>query len=100
MTAPKHVGDLLKHVLREAGTKASRSRIVIALEAAVGPNLAEHVRVAGFRSGKLVIEVDSSALLAELRGFRSEELRNACNERLDHEKVARIEFRLGGTAHV
>lgn len=100
MTAPRHVGELLAHVLRDAGTKAGRTRLNDALEAAVGPQLAEHVRVAAFRAGKLTIEVDSSALLAELRGFRAEELRIACNERLEPEKIARIDFRLGGTAHV
>ncbi len=100
MTAPRHVGDLLRSVLKEVGTKAGRSRVSAALEEAVGPTVTDHVRVAGFRSGKLVVEVDSSALLADLRGFRSEEIRLACNERLDKEKIARIEFRLGGTAHV
>lgn len=100
MKTPRHAGDLLRGLMREVGSRAGRSRVSSAVEDAVGEHLAPHVDVAGFRKGTLTIEVDSPALLAELRGFRSEEIRLTCNERLDLEKIARIVFRLRGTGHV
>ncbi len=86
--------------MRDVGSRAGRSRVSQAVEEALGERLAPHVEVSGFRKGTLTIEVDSPALLSELRGFRSDELRLACNERLDKEKIARIVFRMRGTGHV
>ena len=59
-----------------------------------------HCTVRGFRFFKLVVEVDSSPLYAELSGFRREEIRERMNEILTKRKVASITFRMGGTGHV
>ncbi len=53
-----------------------------------------------FRQAKLVVEVDSSPLYAELSGFRREEIRTRMNELLTNKKIAQITFRMGGTGHV
>jgi hypothetical protein len=96
---PKHAGDILKGILKDVGSKASRSRFSAALEHALGPELSKHARVTGFRGGRLYVEVDSAPLFAEWTAFRQEEIRQACNEKLDKEKVATIVFRMGGTGH-
>lgn len=96
---PQAAGDLLRDLLREVGSKSERARYVDALRAAVGERLAEHVSVSGFRRGRLYVDVDSSPLYAELTGFRAEEIRIACNERLEDAPIAEIVFRMGGTGH-
>ncbi len=104
MKQPKHAGELLKGILKEVGTKASRARFTAALDTALGPELAEHAEVTGFRRGRLYVEVDSAPLFAEWTAFRREEIRSACNEALrnqkeDGEQIAEIVFRMGGTGH-
>jgi hypothetical protein len=99
VSKPESARDLLKAVLQEVGSKASRRRFQDAIEHAVGERLAPHLQVLGFRRGKLTVQVDSSPLLAELRGFRSEEIRQRCNEVLKPEQVAKIDFRMEGTAN-
>ena len=104
MKQPKHAGDLLKGILKAVGSKASRARFTIALEKALGPELASHAHVTGFRGGRLYVEVDSSPLFAEWTAFRREEIRAACNEILkteneNGEQIAEIVFRMGGTGH-
>jgi hypothetical protein len=96
---PKHASDFLKGILKDVGSKASRARFTAALEHALGPELAEHAHVTGFRGGRLYVEVDSAPLFAEWTGFRQEQIREACNDYLDKEKVAQIVFRMGGTGH-
>ena len=100
MTAPRHAGDLLKGILKELGSTASRTRFAEALEAVLGPELTSHVHVTGFRGGRLYVEVESSPLHAELTGFRREEIRQRCNEILKPEQIGEIVFRMGGTGHV
>jgi hypothetical protein len=56
--------------------------------------------VLGCRAGKLVVEVDSAPLYAELSGFRRDEIRLAINQLLPEQPVAQLTFRLGGTGHV
>ncbi|MBK8980473.1 MAG: DUF721 domain-containing protein [Planctomycetes bacterium] len=100
MTTPKHAGDLLRSILRDVGAKSERRRFVEALQTAVGEELAAHLQVLGFRRGRLFVQVDSAPLLAELRGFRAEEIREACNRQLAPEQIAEIVFRMEGTGHV
>lgn len=99
MSRPQQAGDLVRSLLRDVGSKASRRRFADALERAVGERIAPHVEVIGFRRGKLVVQVDSAPLCAELNGFRREEIRARCNEQLDKEQIAEIVFRMEGTAH-
>ncbi|MGE0142539.1 MAG: DUF721 domain-containing protein [Planctomycetota bacterium] len=99
MSQPKHVGQDLRALLREAGSRAGHGRIRTAVDQVLGPDLAECVQVAGFRRGVLTLEVESPALLAELRGFRCEDIRVACNALNDKEQITRIVFRMRGTTH-
>lgn len=100
---PLQAGDLLRSIVREVGSKAQRSRFSDALAAAVGERLAEHVSVLGFRKGKLGIQVESAPLLAELRGFRAEEIRQSMNAALERDghgdRISEITFRIAGTGH-
>jgi hypothetical protein len=74
-----------------------------ALRAALPADQAERCRVAGFRGGRLWVEVDSAPLCAELRNFQREALRLALNRQLAaravRQQVAEIVFRIGGTGH-
>ena len=97
---PERVSDLLKGIIREVKAENRRSDLVSALEQVLGPDQSPHCSVVGFRSGKLVIEVDSSPLFAELSGFRRDEIRERINELLIKKQVAQITFRMGGTGHV
>lgn len=92
--------DLVRGILKEAGTLVRRSRMTRALDKALGPKLSAHCHIAGFRRGRLIVEVDQGPLFAELSGFRKDQIREAMNDGLDQEKIARIDFRMGGTGHV
>ncbi len=95
MREPKKPSDLLGRILKDARTVATRSDTERALELALGPELSPHCRIVGMSAGRLLVEVDSAPLYAELRGFRAEEIRNAVNEHLSSRKVAEIAFRPG-----
>jgi hypothetical protein len=97
---PRHAADLLKEVLRNAQTQVGRRELNQALATAVGPDVAKHCRVAGFRAGKLVVETESAPLYSELTGFKREAIRLAMNHSLKHQKIAQLVFRMGGTGHV
>lgn len=98
MRDPKKPADLLGAILREAGATPARARIRRAVAAALD-EAADHVSVRSFRGGKLVLEVDSAPLFAELRSFGQESLRKRINEALDGGGVAQITFRMGGAGH-
>ncbi len=100
MTDPVRVSDLLKGIIRGVKAESSRSDLSTALEQVLGADQSRHCMVMGFRSGKLVVEVDSAPLYAELTGFRRDEVRERMNELLTRKKVAQIAFRMGGTGHV
>jgi predicted nucleic acid-binding Zn ribbon protein len=74
--AAETVGQILPRVLSDAGFTRTRrgSSIATIWEKAVGPELAAEARPDTLRRGVLTVEVRSSALLAELTGFRTEEL--------------------------
>lgn len=75
-SGPESIGSLLE---RAVVRPARRSRSLLARaqrkwsRAAAG-RLADHSRPVRLRRGLLTVEVDSSALLAELSGFRGAEL--------------------------
>ena len=100
MTEPERVSDLLKGIIRDVKSESSRSDLSAALEQVLGPEQSQHCKVTGFRSGKLVVEVDSAPMYAELSGFRRDEIRERMNELLTKKQVALITFRMGGTGHV
>jgi len=69
---PERLGDILG---RAVVKPARRSRTLLERarrkwDATVGRAVAEHSRPRIFRRGLLTVEVDSSALLAKLSGFR------------------------------
>lgn len=100
MSKPRPVADLLKEVLRNTQTQVRRRELNEALAQAVGPELAKHCWVAGFRAGRLIVETDSAPLYSELTGFRRDAIRLAMNDHLQQQKVAQLVFRMGGTGHV
>jgi hypothetical protein len=100
MSEPRKAADLLRQIVRETGQRRSRSAFASALDEVLAPMQREHCQVLGFRDGKLVLEVDSAPLFAELTGFRREEIRRRINELVPDRKVAQLQFRLGGTGHV
>lgn len=100
MAEPQPAGDFLRHILQNAGRSKSRSAYNEALDQVLGPVLRPHCHIAGCRAGRLVLEVDSAPLFAELSGFRREEIRLAINQLLPAQPIAQLTFRLGGTGHV
>jgi hypothetical protein len=97
---PQPVGDLLRDIVRQAGQSKARSAWHDALDQILGPQLRPHCQVVGCRAGRLVLEVDSAPLFAELSGFRREEIRLRINQLVPNQPIAQLTFRLGGTGHV
>ena len=96
---PKSTADLLGAVLKTVQTKTSRSKVAMAFDAVVGEEVSKSAEVVGFRRGTLWVSVNSAPLYSELAAFRAEQIREDMNERLVSPKIARIVFRLDGTAH-
>ena len=94
---PRPAADFLREILKQAGTGKSRRAYLDALERILGPELSPHFQILGCRKGRLVVELDSAPLYAELSGFRREEIRQRINELVPDEPIAELMFRLGGT---
>ena len=86
--------------MQQVGRSKTRSAYADALDQILPPAQRPHCQIAGLRAGKLVLEVDSAPLFAELAGFRREEIRLAINQLLPQQPIAQLTFRLGGTGHV
>ena len=99
MSEPLRASDLMRSVMRDLREIAGRSRFADVFDEVVGERLAARCRVAGYKNGRLWVDVDSAPLCAELTAFRREEIRIAMNERLEHQKIAQITFRICGTGH-
>jgi hypothetical protein len=97
---PRPAGDFLRDILAQAGKTKSRSAYNEALDQILTPTLRPHCQVIGCRAGRLVLEVDSAPLFAELSGFRREEIRLRINQLVPNQPIAQLTFRLGGTGHV
>ena len=97
---PERISELIEPVLREL--KRIGQRVGKALHEAwpevAGPTLARRTRLRAFKAGRLYVEVDSSALLHELTGFRSQELLARLRERVPKPDVSEIRFRLASFA--
>ena len=96
---PRPAGDFLRDILKQAGTGKSRRVYRDALDQLLGEQMASHCQILSTRASKLVVEVDSAPLYAELSGFRREELRQRINELAPDRPIAQLTFRLGGTGH-
>ena len=91
------IGLELGQVWRRLGAEVT---VIEFLDRVLPTNQRELCQVVSFKNGKLLIEVESAPLYAELSGFRREDLRLRINDILTKNKVAQLGFRLGGTAHV
>jgi predicted nucleic acid-binding Zn ribbon protein len=69
--------------------------VVVAWERAAGPALAAETRAATLQRGVLTVEVRSSALLAELQGFRTDELLSRLLAADPSARVTGLRFRPG-----
>ncbi|MFH1024088.1 MAG: DUF721 domain-containing protein [Planctomycetota bacterium] len=93
---PEPVGDILKGVLRQAGLEKrlkGGNPWADAWVSAAGDRTAAHTRVLGLRRNLLEVEVDSSAMLAELAGFRKAELLRELREK--RKDITDIRFKIG-----
>ena len=100
MGEPRPAGDFLRDILQQAGRQTHRRAYHEALDRVLSATLRPHCQVVGCTRGKLVLEVDSAPLFAELSGFRREELRLAINQLVPAQPIAQLQIRLGGTGHV
>lgn len=100
MRGPQHAGELVRQIIKQTGAHKAHSAHGVALEKVLSKSQQAQCRVIGFRNGRLVLEVDSAPLFAELSGFQREELRLRINELVPNDLVAELQFRLGGTGHV
>jgi hypothetical protein len=64
---PKPASDFLRDILKQAGTGKSRRIYVDALEQILGVELAPHFQILSCRKGRLVVELNSAPLFAEIR---------------------------------
>ena len=92
---PVPISDAIRGFLRESGLNARGidRGVFQAWKKALGA-ASEHARPVGLRSGELVVEVDSSAMLQELKGFTGEGYRKQVNKLLGSSRVRRVKFRL------
>ncbi len=65
-----------------------------AFKEAAGVAFSRHARAVRFARGELVVQVSSAPHLAELKGFRGEEIRVRTNQILGRDEVRKITFRL------
>ena len=91
------VGSILPRVLAESGftRRRRRSSLSSLWETAAGAELAAETRPATLRHGVLTVEVRSTALLAELAGFRREELLSRLLAADPSGRVTGLRLRLG-----
>lgn len=95
------ISDLVNRVVQGMGlSRATEHRRVFdAWEAIVPPEFLGRCHAVAFRGGKLVVAVESSPLLEELRCYRASEFVQLLNERIAgggdaaHVVVRSIEFR-------
>jgi len=93
---PVAIGDAIQAFLREAGlgSRSRDSEVFRAWREAYG---GEDARPVAFRNRDLVVEVDSSALLQDLRSFTADRFRRKANELLGDERIRRVVVKLKGS---
>jgi hypothetical protein len=87
---------LIRTFLRDNGlTSVARYTAVFdAWTKGLGPAFQKRAVPVRFRSGELVVEVDSSAHLQELANFTGEVYRAKANEHLGKEAIRKVVFKL------
>lgn len=100
--APLPLADLVNQAFQKHGwSRQSEHRLVFASwERIIPQHYLGRCRAVSFRAGRLIVVVDSSPLLEELRGFRQEEFLSLLNQDLARggqaqAMVNRLEFRRG-----
>ncbi len=90
------LGDALSEYLDSSGVlrRKKAGPALAAWDEAVGPELAQKARAVSFRRGELIVEVDNTALLSELRGFAAEDLRTRADALLEGGTIRKLTFKL------
>lgn len=94
---PQPIASAIRHFLQESGLHRTRGdeRVFRAWSEAAGA-WKERAFPVAFRDGQLTVEVGSSAVLAELKGFHAESLRARANATLGETKIRKVVFKLKG----
>lgn len=95
MAGPRKIGDILGAVLarRNYGQLTAQMELEKSWRSVAGEQVAKLTTIGPIRRGVLEILVDSAPLLAELEGFRKEELTEAMSAQVTHSKITGIKFR-------
>ena len=90
------LGDMIKVFLDQSGIGRSLGQVAVfdAWTQVVGEPLAKRARPVRLRHGELLVEVDSSAQLQELKTFTGEGYRLAANRALGRDAIRRVVFKL------
>lgn len=90
------LGDAVTEYLDSTGVlrRKKAGPALAAWDQAVGPELSDRARAVSFRRGELIVEVDGTALLSELRGFASEDLRTRADALLEGATIRKLTFKL------
>lgn len=98
---PVSIEDVLTPWLRQNGLSESKrasggitAKVFKAWDAVIGERLARRAKPARFQKGELVVEVNSMVHLQELQNFTGEAYRQAANQRIGSERIARVSFKL------
>jgi hypothetical protein len=93
---PSPIQEAIRSFLRETGLSARPrdERIFAAWCSAAGPELARRAVPVRFRSGELLVEVDSAAHLHELKSFTGEAYRREANGILGSGAIQRVVYKL------
>jgi predicted nucleic acid-binding Zn ribbon protein len=92
---PEAISDVLRRIVKEVRPAARRSGVPGAWLAAAGEELAAETRASTLQRGVLTVEVRSTALLAELEGFRRQELLGKLLAAEPSGRITGLRFRLG-----
>lgn len=94
---PEAVSQILGRVFKDVRPAARRRRSAVAdaWAVAAGPDLAADTRPDTLRAGVLTVEVRSTSLLAELQGFRKDELLARLLDAAPAGRVTGLRFRPG-----
>ena len=91
------IDEVLAPLLRRLGfgRKIREARLAADWERVVGTRIARHSRPAGVRGRTLLVNVDSSAWLAELSGFFKEEIVSKIRKEHGGTRIDDVRFRIG-----
>src|SRR5436190_1296569 len=92
---PSPIGDVLRGILKDAKPAARRGGIGAAWAQAAGDELSADTRPSTLQRGVLTVEVRSTPLLAELEGFRKDELLARLLATGTSGRIHGLRFRLG-----